>query len=69
MLLARNEAGAPELREWRTIVVVDPAVGGQKAQRITQTSRFSYQFLDAAPEELATATTRFAADIEHAIGK
>lgn len=69
MLLARNEQGLPELREWRTIVTSDESSGGLKPQRITGIRRFSYTFYDQPPPELKAATDSFVADINRATRK
>jgi hypothetical protein len=67
MLLARNEQGEPEVREWRTIVLTDPTHGGKRPHEIRAVRRFSYSFYNAPPQELSDATRAFAQEIEDAL--
>ncbi len=66
MLLARNDQGLPELREWRTIVTADETDAGRKPQRITGIRRFAYTFFDREPPELKSATDAFLSDFRSA---
>jgi len=67
MLLARNEAGDPEVREWRTIVTTDPDDNGRKPTQITAIRRLSYSLFDAPPAELLAGTTAFIHDVDQAV--
>lgn len=49
MRLARNDAGEPELREWRTIVMTDSDSAAQTMSQIVGISRFHYDFRDTLP--------------------
>jgi hypothetical protein len=69
MLLARGRDGAPALREWRTIVTSDPTHSGQMPQQITGIRRFSFDFYEAPPPELAGATHTFVTEVDRAIGR
>lgn len=67
MLLARNDSGEPEVREWRTIVLNDPSSGGMKPQEITGIRRQSYTFYDAPPSELEAAIEAFVSEVDAAM--
>jgi hypothetical protein len=64
MLLARNEKGEPEVREWRTLVLTDETDGGKKPTEITGTRRFQFDFYDQAPPEVGATVRAFVADVE-----
>jgi hypothetical protein len=64
MLLARDAAGSPELREWRTVVTSDESQGGRTPQVITARRTFQYAFHDAVPAELRDAVKAFVAFVE-----
>jgi hypothetical protein len=64
MLLARNEKGEPEVREWRTLVLSDETDGGKKPTEITGTRRFQFDFYDQATPELEATVRAFVADVE-----
>lgn len=64
MLLARDAAGNPELREWRTIVTSDESQGGRTPQVITAKRTFQYAFHDAVPAELKSAIKAFVTSME-----
>jgi hypothetical protein len=66
MLLARDDAGLPEVREWRTLVLTDQKNGGKSPQQITGIRRFTYTFLDAEPAESKAAREAFVEDVERA---
>jgi hypothetical protein len=67
MLLARNELGEPELREWQTRVVTDQRAGGMKPQEILATGCYNYSFTDAAPREIVDGATAFRSQVEQDI--
>jgi hypothetical protein len=64
MLVARNQKGEPEVREWRTLVLTDPKEGGKKPTEITGMERFKYDFFNEAPPELGATVRAFVADVE-----
>jgi hypothetical protein len=64
MLLARNEKGEPELREWRTLKLADGKEGGRKPTEVAGTRRFQFDFYDQAPPELEATVRAFVADVE-----
>ncbi|MCE2925185.1 MAG: hypothetical protein LW822_07000 [Phycisphaeraceae bacterium] len=64
MLLARNEKGEPELREWRTLKLADGKEGGRKPTEVTGTRRFQFDFYDQAPPEVGATVRAFVADVE-----
>lgn len=49
MLLARDSAGRPEVREWRTLVLTDETNAGRTPQQITGIRRFRYEFAETIP--------------------
>lgn len=67
MLLARNELGEPELREWQTRVVTDDRAGGMKPQEILARGGYGYEFASVVPSELIDAARAFRAQIERDI--
>lgn len=64
MLLARNQKGEPELREWRTLKLADGKEGGKKPTEVTGTRRFHYDFYEQAPPELEATVRAFVADVD-----
>ena len=64
MLLARNEKGEPELREWRTLTLGDAKAGGKTPVELTGIRRYRYDFYDQAPPELEATIRAFVADVE-----
>lgn len=69
ILLGRNGAGEPEVREWRTIVMTDPERGGQEPAQIIGSRRFRYEFHDALPEPIALGIKAFIQDVDRVINK
>jgi len=69
MLLARNDAGEPEVREWRTNVLTDPAFDGKQPQQITAIRRLQYKFHRSVPTELLECTAAFIEEIDRAVVK
>ncbi|CAN5816966.1 hypothetical protein BH11PLA1_BH11PLA1_17390 [soil metagenome] len=69
MLLARNAAAEPEVREWRTVVVGDQKAGGKQAQMITGIRRFEYEFVEALPAGVETAQQEFMESVERAVAR
>jgi|GEM_PF-2401642 len=69
MLLVRNAAGEPELREWRTVALTDPSGGGRKPQQITGIRRMTYAFYDRVPDELRAVTETFVGDVDRAVAR
>ncbi len=67
MLLARNAASQPEVREWRTIALVDSKTGGKHPQQIVGIGRFEYTFFDSPPPELKAATQNFVREVDRAV--
>ncbi len=67
MLLARDAASRPEVREWRTLVLSDPKQGGKEPQQSVGTNRFTYTFFETTPPELRQATDSFVRDVELAL--
>jgi hypothetical protein len=64
MLLARNEKGEPELREWRTLTLGDAKAGGKTPVELTGIRRYRYDFYDQAPPEVGATVRAFVADVE-----
>ena len=64
MLLARNQKGEPEVREWRTLVLTDPKEGGKKPTEITGIERLKCDFFNQAPPELEATVRAFVADVD-----
>ncbi len=69
MLLARNDAGEPEVREWRTIVMTDPSESGKKPQIITGIRRFAYTVHDSLPQQVVTASRAFVDELDRSIAR
>ncbi len=66
MLLARNDAGEPEVREWRTNVLTDPEFDGKQPQQITAIRRMTYTFHPSAPAELLERVAAFIEEVHPA---
>ncbi len=64
MLLARNEKGEPELREWRTLTLGDAKAGGKTPVELTGIRRYRYDFYDQAPPEVGATVRAFVAGVE-----
>lgn len=67
MLLARNKAGEPEVREWRTLVLADETEGGLKPQQITGIRRFAYGFYETEPAEVKAAIEALVKEVDGAV--
>lgn len=69
ILLAHNEAGEPEVREWRTVVMTDQNDGGRSSTEITGIRRFRYQFFDSPPTELLSSVEAFAHEVDELVAR
>lgn len=69
ILLAHNEAGEPEVREWRTVVLTDETDGGNSPTEITGIRRFRYQFFDSPPADLLSSVEAFALEVDELVAR
>jgi hypothetical protein len=64
VLLSRNAAEEPEVREWGTIVMTDPERGGQEPAQIIGSRRFRYEFHEDLPEAIGLGIRAFIHEID-----
>jgi hypothetical protein len=66
MLLARNDEGEPEMREWRTIVMTDSESAGAEMYQIVGVRRFKYEAHETIPRDVRAEIGEFKREVDAA---
>jgi hypothetical protein len=66
MLLARNDEGEPEMREWRTIVMTDSDSAGAEMYQIVGVRRMKYEAHETIPRDVRAEISAFKREVDAA---